>query len=127
MTESQHSVIFLITFIGEFSSRLPLSGCGSPVETSAKQKHRPNRQVRLSCLRSRLRGSQFTGKLSLPPSKSRILPPPSSEGGITIATQFLHFALCALHFALPDKLHFVCCYFIYFQGFSTCIILRYLV
>ena len=94
-----------LEFIGELMgvySRLPLSGCGSPVETSAKQKHRPNRQVRPSCLRSRLRGSQFIGKLSLPPSFSYENATSLVRGrhynrNAVPSFCVLRFALCILH------------------------------
>ena len=92
--------------------RLPLTRCGSLVETSAKQKHRPSRQARLSCrtkVRLRERFSKHIS-LSLPPSLAMLVPPPSSEGGVTIATQFRRFILCTLRFALiihPDKFNFV--------------------
>ena len=58
-------------------------GCGCPVDTSAKQKHRPSRQAR-HCQQSWLRERKyqiFRLLHSLPPSFASQNPPPSSEGG----------------------------------------------
>ena len=89
----------------------PLRGCGCPVDTSAKQKHRPNRQVRLSCLRSRLRERFSVQKnyLSLRQNQRFCHLPRQREAlQSQRGSDILHFALCILHSTFNNNLQIVC-------------------